>query len=961
MNVGTIRATLILDTKSFHASLRNAAEGVLKLSAPINVVAAQGSVGFGKLTTSIGAATTAALGLLRMVDVLQDSIQGVFTFGVQSVESFQRSVIGIAAGIVSLDKSVTAANIEGKLAEATQYARSLYDQILLLDAQFSGTAEELFEITRALAQHGILIDLNAQKQREALRGFAEAIKALAPGLNVQLQATQAIRAILTGIRDEMDQVVRGLGLAGKEGDELRKRLAAAKDATERASIFMEALRSRSQGFVAAGRMMQNTLEASLSTLKTALQILARNVFADFWQRVVNVVQRFVLTIRDAEGNLTPLAQQLQERMRPALERIADAADQFLNLIIQHGPTIVDLIGQMADAASRLAKFLADASAWAITLRERMQGARRWFEELEARIPKAETFLAFLAVRNRFLASLLLSMTAPGSLLIPKSAGAPGRPAPAEGPLEVPPGMRGPTRPPAFDLRALSQEAEGRRKINEELQRQLRLHELLTIRQNWSLQQQLADLRRIRDAYAKTADERLELDIRIARLERQIEEQTYEKRIEASLTFIERKKALNEMSLEDEIAALERALQHTRANTKQREEVERRLFDARARLRRREVEEEEKRQETLRRIAEREREVFARRLEEEEKLRRTGAEQARQVLETVERERDAKLRLLELEAELGVVTRERLLQEIESQARLFEQEGNLVAARERQVQALRLREELLRREIDQAQTMVQIADAHAEAERKVLQEQIDARKRLLALLPQTIEYEAVRLRLLKEIRDLEREIAEQAIRPDFLASMRAAMEEFMKSSFDWLQAWRSALDNATNAVAKFFRSIIIEGKNVFDSVYTLFTDLLNAILEEIIKFVAREAVQWLIRILGLGSGGVLQGLQLNVFGAQRGLVARGPVLALLAERPGLTEVVQPLPRGMQPEDLASIFRNLKEGMLGREPSVTVQYNAPVVLGNEKMLQMHVNEIAAAVRMARRQNHPLFRER
>ncbi len=371
-DLGAIVAKLVLDTGQFRSALAQAVSQAGNFGNQVSRATGVGNIGFGKLAGAIALAEIGVRNLMRVLDTIQDTMQGVFVGGLTEVERFRLTVIGLAAGIVSLDRTVNQMNVDQKFRDALAYSEDLFQQVLLLDAQFSGTAEELFEITRILAQHGILLDLNNEKQRQALRGFAEAVKALAPGLNLSLQATQAIRGILTGVRDEMDQVVRGLGLSGEAGEEFRKRMAAAADTTERAAVFAEELGKRVQGYIQAGAQLQNTLEATLSTLRTTANIIARAAFTEAWREVVRSVQEFVSLLRDAQGQLTPVARTIVEGLARGMDNVITALANFMSTLRDSAPDVSEIVAGVARVFGNLLALAIDIGSaltkWIVALR-----------------------------------------------------------------------------------------------------------------------------------------------------------------------------------------------------------------------------------------------------------------------------------------------------------------------------------------------------------------------------------------------------------------------------------------------------------------------------------------------------------------------------------------------------------------------------------------------------------------
>lgn len=265
--------------------------------------------------------------------------------GVQQVEEVEQAVLGMTAALVSLDQRTTAANMPQMFAQTETYVRNLLSSLRVLDIQFSGSLQDLIAMTREFANYGIIVDANNRKQLEALRGIGEAIRALAPGLNFQLQASQLIRAVILGIRDEMDQVTRALGLAGVAGDEFRRRMAEAQTPVERMNIFWDEMSKRVQGFVAMGPRMQMTLEATLSSVQTLWTIISQEAFAGVWKDIVKTLQEWIGLLRTAEGQLSDLGQAIANEIAAQWERVKNAIrDAFGEIGMIDAPALIRKVG-----------------------------------------------------------------------------------------------------------------------------------------------------------------------------------------------------------------------------------------------------------------------------------------------------------------------------------------------------------------------------------------------------------------------------------------------------------------------------------------------------------------------------------------------------------------------------------------------------------------------------------------
>lgn len=122
--------------------------------------------------------------------------------------------------------------------------------------------------------------------------------------------------------------------------------------------------------------------------------------------------------------------------------------------------------------------------------------------------------------------------------------------------------------------------------NEPLQNALRLLQHKKAMNEISLQDEIAYLKAVRDKYVQTGEERMDIEERIYTAEKAL----MDKRLQDSINWINEKKALGELSAEQEIAAWNRVLTNQKNNIEAVKEATLNLYRLQKELREKEVEE-----------------------------------------------------------------------------------------------------------------------------------------------------------------------------------------------------------------------------------------------------------------------------------------------------------------------------------------------------------------------------------
>lgn len=233
---------------------------------------------------SMAAMMRAVLRFYAAYYVVASGIKGIFNIvasGVKSIDDLKVSTIAVAAQITNMQKGDPAKNYK----EALKYAEALNLKLMEVDANSFANYQEIQLMNRAMEQHGVLLDLNSQKQIESFTAITNAIRLLTTGQNKEIQASQEMRALITGQIRPTDQVARMIDATiksqGVYKDGLKEVVALGKQHGD----TLERLAPYYKGIVAASGDISQTWESVKSSLATAWGIIERGLFKDVYKDI----------------------------------------------------------------------------------------------------------------------------------------------------------------------------------------------------------------------------------------------------------------------------------------------------------------------------------------------------------------------------------------------------------------------------------------------------------------------------------------------------------------------------------------------------------------------------------------------------------------------------------------------------------------------------------------------------
>ena len=262
-------------TRSLDASFIDLTKSILK-SAPAFAVAT--------------AAISAVYGTIR-------ALRDEFIRGLKAVEDYNLKVATTSAYITSFSSKAAKGDIAGAFAEAVPYAKQLVSTLEIMDAKTIASGKDLQNMAETFMQHGVLIDINNEKQIRGFTNLATAIKSVTAGQNQEIQMRQEINALMTGTARVGDKITKFL-LA--QDPLLKEHLVTWK----KEGTVIENIEKMLGGFNAASTLFETTWEAIGSTLSTIHDRVLRGGFRPIYEDLLSIAIKIKDHFMDASGNLT---------------------------------------------------------------------------------------------------------------------------------------------------------------------------------------------------------------------------------------------------------------------------------------------------------------------------------------------------------------------------------------------------------------------------------------------------------------------------------------------------------------------------------------------------------------------------------------------------------------------------------------------------------------------------------
>lgn len=285
--------------KGFWGSLKDTANGLASVN--MHKEGAIAKTAF--LVTKVLKLMAAYMAFRFALQMVSQEMKAAFTV----TEDYTRSVVEMAALMTTFAVPKPGEDPSETYQRSYEYAKKLVIELEKLDMQTIANAQDLKTMAQAFIMNGVQINVQNKQAMEGFRNLANALKILVGNFpNQQAQISQEIRAMLLGTAKASDTLskIMKAKLGSGWADIMKKWRAEGPD------TFLIKIGDLLKGFGSATKDIEGMWETLTSSLKTIHDIIFRMAFKGLHQDIIGGLQGVVSALRDAEGNLTPLARNI---------------------------------------------------------------------------------------------------------------------------------------------------------------------------------------------------------------------------------------------------------------------------------------------------------------------------------------------------------------------------------------------------------------------------------------------------------------------------------------------------------------------------------------------------------------------------------------------------------------------------------------------------------------------------
>jgi hypothetical protein len=297
---------------------------------------------------SIVKSAVAATGAFYAMQGAATAIFGEFKRGLGAIEDFNLSVASSAAFITTFSDRTKSGDLAGGFQEANIYAQALNSKLEMLDMQTIASGKDLQIMNETMLQHGVILDINNQKQVTGFTNIATALALVTQGQNKDIQMRQEINALLNGQVRATDRLPKLLSAIDPHLQEHLKKW-------KEEGTLIENVGEMLKGFAASTGNLDDLWITVGATLETIHNRVLRGAFKPIFEDLIGLTKTINKSLMDAEGNLTPLAESIQNDITSGYREAKELIDEY-------GGGLVEFAGYALAAKSAQVAFNAVVGA-----------------------------------------------------------------------------------------------------------------------------------------------------------------------------------------------------------------------------------------------------------------------------------------------------------------------------------------------------------------------------------------------------------------------------------------------------------------------------------------------------------------------------------------------------------------------------------------------------------------------
>jgi hypothetical protein len=271
---------------------------------------------------SMAAMTRAVLRFYAAYYVISSGLRGTFDFimsGVKSIDSMKISVASVAAQITTMQGDT--GNVTENYRKNVEYAKALIPALMQVDASSLANYEQIQKMNMAMTNQGVILDANNAKQIDAFTALTNAVALYTQGQDKERQASQEIRALMSGqvragnmLALQMDAAIKQQGIYKGGLKELVAEGRKHNDTLERMKPYLA-------GIVAAAGDLGTTWEAVSTSAETAWGVVQRALFKDFYKDLTSKGKDFTQWMKSNADDIAEYIKNKYEEVKFAIELV----------------------------------------------------------------------------------------------------------------------------------------------------------------------------------------------------------------------------------------------------------------------------------------------------------------------------------------------------------------------------------------------------------------------------------------------------------------------------------------------------------------------------------------------------------------------------------------------------------------------------------------------------------------
>lgn len=245
--------------------------------------------------------------------------------GFRAMEKMKLSTASLASTITSFAKDADK-DLAGTYKQAYGYSEQLVLKMEELNAQTVATGENLTAMVETMAQGGILLDLNNEKQLKGFLAIANALALVTQGQDQDIQFRQEIRGLIDGEVKSTNALSRIL--SQKVGGNLKENVKLWKEQ----GTLIESAGALLSGFQEGAKDLENTWEAVGTTLSTMYNKTLRGLMAPVYEDIIQMGKQITLNVLDQNSTLNKNAVLLRTVVYKGWQDIKNITESVIDIV-----------------------------------------------------------------------------------------------------------------------------------------------------------------------------------------------------------------------------------------------------------------------------------------------------------------------------------------------------------------------------------------------------------------------------------------------------------------------------------------------------------------------------------------------------------------------------------------------------------------------------------------------------